>query len=103
MKNKSYVQFLTGEDKLQIQFIENHGEILKFAVQYCGLVCGRWRTILRIDNFHHNGKPHKHIYYLKKKKMVVYLGIDVALAFTEAKKHIVGNYNKIKENYLLTD
>ncbi|MFA5261706.1 MAG: hypothetical protein WC450_10805 [Candidatus Omnitrophota bacterium] len=103
MKNKEYIQFLTDKDKLQVKFIENRGRILKFAVQYSALIGGCWRQILRIDNFHHNGKPHKHCYYLKKKRMIVYLGADVGGIFTEAKKHIVANYEKIKENYLLTD
>ncbi len=34
--------------------------------------------------------------------MFSYWGGDANEAFTEAKKHIVKNYKKIKENYFLT-
>jgi len=102
MKNKNYVQFLTNVDRLQVEFVEDRGKILRFSVHYCALIGKKWRPILRIDNFHHQNKPHRHSYYLKKKRMFSYWGGDANEAFTEAKKYIVKNYAKIKENYFLT-
>ncbi len=68
MKNKNYVQFLTDVDRLQVKFVEDRGKIARFSVHYCALIGKVWRPILRIDNFHHQNKPHRHSYYFKKKK-----------------------------------
>jgi hypothetical protein len=103
MKNKDYTQALTDKDKLHVRFTEDHGEILEFIVEYFSLVDSRWRTIMRIDNCHDKNWPHKHTYYLKKKKIKIYWDGDPGEVFTQAKRHIVEKFPDIKENFLMNN
>lgn len=97
MKKVDYIQPLTEEDRVKISFTQDKGRILKFVVQYLALINSRWRTIMRIDNCH--GYPHQHVYHLHSKEFVVTLEKDNNLAFTEAQKHIITEFSKIKENF----
>lgn len=98
MKLKNYTQYLTDEDKLDVSFTESHGKISKFSVNYSALINSRWRYIMRIDNCH--GQPHRHTYHLQRKQYWVLLSSSINKAFTEAKKYIMKDFRKIKENYL---
>ena len=98
MKSKDYTQYLTKEDKLNVSFTQNRGKISRFSVNYSSLIDGRWRDIIRVDNCH--GKPHIHTYYLLRKQYKVVLGGDTNIAFTIVQKHIIKDYQKMKENYL---
>ena len=98
MKSKNYTQYLTKEDKLNVSFTQNYGKISRFSVNYSSLIKGRWRCIMRVDNCH--GNPHRHTYHLHRKEFKVILGSDTNIVFTWAKKYIIKDYQKIKENYL---
>lgn len=98
MKSKDYTQYLTKEDKLDISFTQNRGKISNFSVNYSSLVNGRWRHIMRVDNCH--GQAHRHTYHLHKKEYRILLGSNTNVVFTWAKKYIIKDYRKIKENYL---
>ncbi|MDO8659387.1 MAG: hypothetical protein Q7K54_02185 [Candidatus Parcubacteria bacterium] len=98
MKSKNYTQFLTKEDKLDINFTQNRGRINCFSVNYSSLISGRWRHILRVDNCH--GQPHRHTYHLHRKEFRIVLGNNTNVVFTWAKKYVIKDYRKIKENYL---
>ncbi len=98
MEKKKYSQFLTNEDKLNISFTQNKGQILEFSVNYSAEIGGKWRYIMRIDNCH--GKPHKHLYYLHRRQFKVVLDSDTNSVFTWAKKYILRDFQKIKENYI---
>ena len=98
MENKKYTQFLTDEDKLSISFIQSRGKIISFSVNYSARIKNRWRYVMRIDNCH--GYPHQHTYYLHRRQYRVVLGNDTNTTFTEAKHHIIKNFQKIKENFL---
>jgi len=100
MEHKSYVQLLTDEDKLKIEFTQDRGVIIKFVVQYYSLMASRWRTVMRIDNCH--GFAHRHVYHLQNKEYKVPLNKDANKAFTEAKAYIVKNLHVIKENFLFS-
>ncbi len=100
MKKIDYTQFLTNEDKIRIEFIQNRGKVLKFVVQYYGLINSRWRTIMRIGN--HHSYPHKHVYHLRRKEFKIVIDTDDNMAFTEAKIHIIRDFKKIKENFLFS-
>ena len=98
MKSKDYTQYLTKEDKINVSFTQNRGKISNFSVNYSSLINGRWRHIMRVDNCH--GQPHRHTYHLHRKEYRVILGSNVNMLFTWAKKYIIKDYRKIKENYL---
>lgn len=98
MKRANFIYRLTEADKVRIVFTQDRGKILKFVVQYYGLIESRWRTIIRIDNCH--GSPHRHVYHLHKKEFKVLLESDSAVAFTESKEYILKNFEEIKENFL---
>ena len=101
MKTVDNPSFLTEDDKLRIMFSRNRGKIIKFIVQYYARIDGRWRTIIRIDNCHGTGHIHK--YYLHKTEYWVKLGIDDNnKAFSEAKLLIKRDFQKFKENFLLS-
>lgn len=99
MKNSRYRQLLTPLDKLDISFTKNRGKILQFAVNYSALINGRWRYVMRVDNCH-DGVAHRHVYHLHKGPLRIVLGRDNNVIFTESKKQIIKNFQKIKENYL---
>ena len=101
MKRTEYIQLLTNEDKVRIEFIQDHGKVLKFVVQYYSLIDSRWRTIMRIDNCH--GFPHRHVYYLRRREFKVVLDKDTNTAFTGAKEYILKNFLKIKQNFLFAE
>lgn len=100
MKHTEYTQLLTNEDNLRIEFTQNRGKVLKFVVQYYGLINSRWRTIMRIDSCH--GFAHRHVYHLRKKEFKVVLTKDNNTAFTEGKEYILKNFQKIKQNFLFS-
>ena len=100
MKSVDYTQVLTEEDKIRISFIQNRGKVFKFIVQYYTLIKNKWRTVMRIDNCH--DYPHQHIYHLHGKEFVITLEKDNNLAFTEAHKHIIKEFKKIKENFIFS-
>lgn len=55
---------------------------------------------MRVDNCHY-GVAHRHTYHLHRKQFRVVLGEeDNNLVFTKFKRHIIVNFQKIKENYL---
>ena len=94
-------RFLTEDDKLNIKFSRDRGNIVKFVVQYYARIGPKWKTIIRIDNCH--GLGHIHKYYLHKKEYWVQLGIDDNnRAFNEAKLLIERDFLKFKENYLIS-
>lgn len=71
MEKKNYLQVLSDEDKVRVEFSQNHGKITKFIVQYHSLVGRRWSTVMRIDNCH--GIPHRHVYHLRNKEFKILL------------------------------
>lgn len=100
MKKVDYIQSLTEEDRIRISFTQDKGKITRFVVQYLALINSRWRTIMRIDNCH--GCPHQHVFHLHSKEFVVTLEKDNNPAFTEAQKHIITEFRKIKENFIFS-
>ena len=101
MKANNFDQFLTNEDKLHIEFTEDHGDISRFVVEYLSLIDLKWRSIMRIDNCHHGKRPHKHTFYSNGKETFIYLKMSANDAFTEAKRNITIKFRDIKENYLI--
>jgi len=97
---KDYIEQLTNEDRCHVFFIQDHGKILKFAVQYYAKIDGIWRSIMRVDNYH--GTPHRHTYYLHGDESRVELLEDSNLAFTQAKAEIRDNFLAIKDNFLFS-
>ena len=100
MEIKDYIESLTDEDKLRIFFMQDHGKILKFSVQYYSKIGGKWYSIMRADNFH--GMPHYHVCHLHGEEYRVKLLQDTNLAFTEAKIGIRDNFQAIKDNFLFS-
>lgn len=100
MEIRDYTKHLSDRDRLYVFFIQNRGKILKFAVQYSAKINGRWRSVMRADNFH--GTPHRHIFHLHSKELRVELSEDANLAFTQASLEIQGNFQAIKDNFLFS-
>ena len=100
MKKVEYYQDLTSEDKMYVRLVHNRGKVLQFVVQYYALFGLKWRTIMRVDNYH--GFAHKHIYYLHVREHRVLLNKDSNKAFTEAKTYISTEFEKIKENFVFS-
>jgi len=98
MKEFNYNQYLTDEDRIHVSFTQNRGKILKFSINYSARISGRWREIFRVDNCH--GVPHTHRYYMHRKQFRVELGENNEQVFTNAKKYVVLNFLKIRDNYL---
>ena len=98
MERKDYIQYLSDTDRVHVLFVQDHGKVIQFSVNYSAYIGDRWREIFRVDNCH--GSPHTHRYYVQRRQFRVELGEDNNQAFTEAKKYIVVNFVKIKENYL---
>jgi len=98
MPEKEYIQFLSLEDKLKIKFATKNGKVVFFVVQYYAKIKGKWVTIMRADNCH--GTGHLHTYHLQSKEYKVLLNKENSKAFSEARKHILKDFLKIKENYL---
>jgi len=97
--NKEYLRLLSEQDKVKIKFQTRNGKVVFFVVQYYALINGKWKTIMRADNCH--GFGHLHKYHLQNREFQVSLDQDTAEAFNFAKRHIIENFSKIKENYLL--
>jgi hypothetical protein len=93
-----YTQLLSEEDKIKIKFTTQKGKVVSFVVQYHAKINGRWRSIMRADNCH--GSAHQHVYHLHTKEYKVLLAKSNSAAFNEAKRHILKNFFKIKENFL---
>lgn len=100
MPDKEYIQLLSLEDKVKIKLITKNGKVVFFVVQYHSLINGKWRTIIRADNYH--GVAHVHKYHLQSREFKVALGQDNSTAFNQMKRNIVEGFSKIKENYLNT-
>jgi hypothetical protein len=101
MKKKDYTQRVSDMDKIRVRFTQEKGKIIEFVVNYYALVEGRWRQVLRIDNCH-NSSPHQHTYHLHSKQYRVVLNSSANTAFTEAKRYIMKDMEKIRENFLRT-
>ncbi len=101
MEKKDYTQFISDADKLRIRFTQDRGKILEFVVNYYALINGRWRQVMRVDNCH-GSSPHQHTFHLHAEEYQVVLNSSPNLAFTEAKRHIIRDMVKIKENFLRT-
>lgn len=101
MEQKEYIQLITRTDKIRVKFTQHRGKILEFAVNYYALIDGRWRQIMRIDNCH-GSSPHKHTFHLHSRQYRVELNSEANIAFTEAKRSILTNYESIRANFLRT-
>lgn len=87
-------------DRLSIQFTREKGKIIRFVVQYYSLINGKYRDIMRIDNYH-GSYPHIHKYYYKHRQFREQLSIiDPNQAFNFAKQFIKKNAEVIKQNFL---
>ena len=100
MTHKTYIQYLTEEDRAHVSFKKERGRILEFSVNYSAKINGRWKEIFRVDNCH-GQPPHMHRYYVHRKQFRLELGSNPEDAFTSAKKYIVSDFEKIKQNHLL--
>lgn len=85
MGEKEYLVYLSLEhtDRFRYHHILEEGEIVRFRIQYEGLLGGEWRAIVRYDTAH--GRPHKdllhpdgtqekHEFYGYSRKEVLTLG-----------------------------
>lgn len=99
MAHKVYVQYLTEKDRIHVSFYENRGKILEFSVNYSAKIEDKWREVFRVDNCH-GQTPHMHRYYVHRKQFKIELGNSSEEVFTDAKRYIVLEFEKIKRNYL---
>lgn len=99
MNKVKYEETLGEFDRLSVEFTKHKGKIVKFVVQYYSLIEGKYRDIMRIDNYH-GSYPHIHKYYYKHKQFREQLSIaNPNTAFNYAKRFIKNNAVIIKENF----
>lgn len=58
---KRWANPLTHQDRVDVRFIKERGQILDFSVQYVAEIAGEWRPIIRFDSAH--GEPHMNVTY----------------------------------------
>lgn len=92
---------LTQEDEIVRKHSVVRGEVVKFSIQYNALIDGRWRGVVRYDNFH--GEPHKHTFrYDGSERKSVIFGNNPSILFTKLLNTTKKDSRKIRERYVLT-
>src|SRR5271170_1341683 len=99
-QTRFYTVPLTDTDYIKVSHVRSRNRVLKFSVQYNGLIEGRWRKVTRYDNAH--GSPHRHVYYPDRAEYKHPMStIDNNLAFTEAQTVIKKNFMHMRERYIM--
>lgn len=99
-RSRTYINFLTPEDRLAVRKVTNGRQVVEFSVQYDALIHDCWHKITRYDNAH--GKAHRHVYYADGSvKRFEVDETDHNLALTEAYETIKITFQWLREQYII--
>ena len=95
---KSYLRYLTHEDRVRCQIEIRKGKVIKFVVQYEIYVKRQWAAVTRFDTYHH--AVHRDLIApgTTTKKWLLHLDFDEGLNF--AYNDIEDNWERYREWYL---
>ena len=58
---KSYQSELSADDRMDVRFETEKGQVVAFAVNYAARIDGTWHPVIRFDTAH--GAPHVHRFW----------------------------------------
>jgi len=96
---KSYLRYLTHEDRMRCEIAVEKGRVEKFVVQYEILVSNKWAAVTRFDTYH--DAVHRDLIApngMITKKWHLHFNFDEGLTF--AYNDIENNWGKYREWYL---
>ncbi len=77
MKVKKITTWLTEIDAIDITIFYEKKNIIRFAINYRGMINGRWREIYRVDNYH--GFLHEQKFWWSNKPLPIQTTIPTDL------------------------
>lgn len=96
---RSYIRYLTHEDRVRCRIEVEKGKVTKFVVQYEILIRNQWAPVTRFDTYHH--AVHRDLLDPDgtiTKKWFLHLDFDEGLNF--AYDDIGNNWERYREWYL---
>jgi hypothetical protein len=99
VKTVRYVYLLTVNDRKRHEHVIDHGQVIRFVVQYETFAGGVWHPVIRYDTAH--GFPHvDRIHADGTVEKVPLLTSDLGEALTFADQDIDDKWGQYKEAYL---